>query len=886
MGPERWPYKMSLRFRSLFRRKNVEQELNEELQFHIEQQIQNYTDKGLSSKEAHYMAMRSMGGVEQQKEKCRSMRRVNHIENLFKDISFSFRILRKNPGFTFVAIITLALGIGSNSAVFSVLNSVVLKPLPFKDPSRIVNIGEINPKADDTYPVFAPANYVDFEKQQNAFESVAAINTGGVTYTSNGENEDWDVLRVTEGYFQTLGVPPLAGRIFAAGDMPQNAPGTAILSYRLWQRKFGGDTGIIGKTITLGRRPTTIIGIMPEYFRAPLGTDFGDLWMPLSTDGPGWDERDARYVRVFGRLKAGITQARAQSEMDILASHFAELYPASNKGWSIKLSDVMEYVTGDVRPALLILFAAGCCVLLVASANVANLLLARANARKRELGIRAALGASRARLIRQVLVESVMLTLIGGALGAVLTALAIKTLQQLRPVHLPRVDELNLDWRVLLFALGASIVAGCFCGAISGWLSTRVDVGMALNDGGSRTSGGLRQARARSILIVAEISLSLMLLVSAGLLMHSFYRLTRQDPGFDSHNVFTAGIGAVGNSAEERGQFFQRLIERINTIPGIESASLATRPPLLYSGTVVFPISIKGQSTGNAASDRIMTTVDSATPDYFRTLRIPIKAGRGITEQDRIGARGVCVVNESLARRYFGSTEKALGHEIDITYLGGVISQEIVGVAGNVKRLSLTEVTEDPAIYLPEFQVPWFGGEIVARTKTNPAEYTKAIQQAVRDAGSDQNLYLPRPMDEAISRSVAQPRFYSELFGVFAGIAVVLACVGLYGVISYATGQRTQEIGIRVALGAKKIDIIRMIVGQGMILVIVGVILGIVGALGATKFLETLLYGVTTTDILSYFSVSLLLVIVAMFACYIPARRATKVDPITALRYE
>ena len=489
--------------------------------------------------------------------------------------------------------------------------------------------------------------------------------------------------------------------------------------------------------------------------------------------------------------------------------------------------------------------------LLVACANVANLLLARANARKRELGIRAALGATRARLIRQVLTESVVLSLVGGAFGGLLTWLTVRIIRELKPGDLPRVEELNVDWRVLVFALTAAIVAGSLLWPISGWLSTRADLAGALNDGGSRTSGGIRHARARNLLIVAEISLSLVLLVCAGLLTRSFYKMTTDNPGFDSHNVFTASVHSAGNSSN-RSQFYDRLVTRINSIPGIESAALVTVAPLLSPGNVSFLFSVKGQSVGGStSSDKIMTTTDSITPDYFKTLKIPLKAGREFTNQDKLNGQSVCIVNEALARRYFGSDEAALGRQAEIVYLGNVITPEIVGVVGDTKRGSLAEVLA-PSIYLPEIQMPWFKAMIVARTRSNPGDYTKDIQRALREADSDQNLYAAQPMDQAIRNSVAQPRFYSELFASFAAIAVIMACVGLYGVISYMTAQRTHEIGIRMALGAERFDVLRLVLGQGMGLVAIGITLGIAGALAVTRFLETLLYGVTSRDALSY----------------------------------
>ena len=868
-------------FSALFKRGGFEKEMDQEMRFHLDSYSDDLVKGGTSRAEAERRARIEFGGVELAQEHCRQSRGVRGIDQLRQDTGYAFRTIKKNPGFALVAIVTVGLGVGVNSAVFSVLNTVILKPLPFNQPERIVSIGEVNATHGSEVPLFSPANYVDLGKQQKSFESITTLMYGSVKYSNNGTIENWPIFQVPAEFFTTLGVAPLAGRTFSAADIDANPANTIIISYRLWKKSLGGDPQIIGKTLILAKQPFTVIGIMPETFRAPSSTDYADLWVPLSTKIPMFQNRSDRFMSVIGRLKNNVTLSQAQNELNVIAARFAQDHPESNKGWSMKVTDIGERITGDIRKPLFILFVAGCFVLLVACANVANLLLARATARRRELGIRSALGAGRGRLMRQVLTESTILTLIGGALGATLTWWTIRAVREFKPGDLPRVDELAIDWRVLFFTVAASILAGCACGAISGWISTNSEMITALKDGGSQSSGGRRHTYVRNILVVTEISLSLVLLISAGLLTRSFYKLTSENPGFDSRSIFAARIAPSSTTDKQRADFYQRLIERVRQIPGIESAALATAPPLT-SNTISFPISVKGESLGD--SEKIRTALDSISTDYFKTIRIPIKAGRDITEQDKFGDHRVAVVNEALVRRYFGANEKALGRELEIVYLGSPITAEIVGVVGDTKRDSLAEVMQ-PSIFLPENQVPWLGATIVARTKSDPIEYRKPIEQALHELDIDQDLFAPRSMEEAINSSVAQPKFYSMLFGGFAIITVVLACVGLYGVISYLTSQRTQEIGIRMALGAQKSSILTMILSQGMILVGIGVALGLAGAFVATRFLSTLLYDVSATDVFSYLSVSLMLITVALFACYIPARRATKADPLTALRY-
>jgi putative ABC transport system permease protein len=796
-------------------------------------------------------------------------------------------MLLKSPGFTAAAIIALALGIGANTAIFSVVNSVLLRPLGYREPERLVTISHLYPKLDLVASVSAPG-YIDYRDQASVFEQTAASTNFSYNVTGGGgDPERVQGRRVTANFFPLLGVAPTLGRTFLAEEDAPDKARVAVLSHGLWQRRFGGDPLIINRTITLNNESYMVLGVMPAEFK--FGRD--ELWAPIAftPEQLSNDRRGSEYLGVMARLKPGVTIEQAQTELDLIARRIVEAnpgtYPADSR-WGVQLKSLNEEVVGDVRPALLVLMGAVGFLLLIACSNVANLMLARAAARSREIAIRTALGASRLRLVRQLLTESLLLAFIGATAGLLLALWGIDLLVALEPANIPRAREISIDARVLLFTFGLSLVTGVLFGILPAVQASRPELSGALKEGarGSSLGAGLRSAR--SLLVVAEIAVALVLLVGAGLMVRSFSRLLTVSPGFRTDNVLTLQVALPTTKYKEpqqRRAFYQELLGQIKAMPGVEAAGAVSNLPLGGAGTS-FTFQIEGRPTPEGVLSP-HTDGRVATTDYLQTMSIPLQRGRYFSERDNADGQQVAIIDETLARLYFPG-EDPVGKRV--SFEGppeNRIWREIVGVVGAIRHKGL-DAEFKGQLYYPHAQSPAGGMYIVLRTSNDPTSLFSAVRGAVRAVDKDQPVYNVRTMTEVLNNSVAQKRFSMFLLSIFAGVALVLTAVGIYGVMAYTVSARTNEMGIRIALGAKSRDILRLIVGQGMILALAGVAAGLVAALCVTRVMSSLLYGVSTTDPLTFAAIALLLTGVALLACYVPARRATKVDPIIALRYE
>jgi putative ABC transport system permease protein len=792
--------------------------------------------------------------------------------------------MRKRPGLTLVAVLTLGLSIGINTAVFSVVYAALVRPLPFAEPERLVVAAAENRRGGPAeIRGVAPADFVDWRERSRAFDGLAAITGGGLTLDGGGQPEMISGVRVSEDFFPTLGTAPALGRSLAAEEFDANASRSVVLSHRLWKRRFGGDTSVVGRQLPLvGGGSATVVGVMPEDFRYP---SYAEVWTALPRQSGELRQRTSRYFTVVGRVKRGLTREQAQGELGGVAARLGEEYPDSNADWGVRLIALRETLVGvQARTALLILFGAVGFVLLIACANVTNLLLARSTARYKEMAIRAALGATRWRVVRQLLSESLLLTLAGGALGVVLALWGVDALLALVPEDLrfARLDEARVDIWVLAFTAFVSLSAGLLVGLLPGLKVSKPDLNLALKETGRGASSEAKVKRARGLLVVAEIAVTLVLLVGAGLLLRSFISLQQTELGFEPRNLLTLTVNAptqlYGQTAQ-RAAYFRQMQERLAALPGARGAAAVSSLPLDW--VLNFSYGVEGRAA--RPGEEPQSDYVSVSPNYFEVMRIPVVRGRGFTERDVEGAPSVALINETMARRVFPG-EDPLGKRITIDYMERRVGLEVVGVVADTKQW----VAESPhlQIYDCNLQRPWLSSSFVVRTEGDPAALSAAAQKAVREVDASRAAAGVRTMELLLSDAVAQPRFYAQLLAAFACVALLLAAVGVYGVMSYTVTQRTHEIGIRIALGARGGDVVRMVVRQGMGLALGGVLAGLAGAFALTRVMSSLLYGVSATDALTFALVSLLLTAAALLACLIPARRATKVDPMEALRYE
>ncbi|MCI0486651.1 MAG: ABC transporter permease [Blastocatellia bacterium] len=807
------------------------------------------------------------------------------METFLQDLRYGVRMLRARPGFTVVALIALALGIGANSAIFSVVNTVLLRPLPYEEPERLVNIWASKTKAPDDRVAASAPNFFDWRDQNRVFTGMAAYLEDAYNLTGRGEPLRVKGVAVSGTMFSMLGVNPATGRNFLPEEDVEGASKVVILSQSLWQQSFGADPNVLGQSVDIDSESYAIVGVMPPAFSFPDAETA--LWMPLAVVKPStWGRMDL-FFNVVARLKPGVSIEQAQSDMDSVAGRLAEQYPASNAGWGVMLVPLHEQAVGDVRPALLVLFGAVGFVLLIACANVANLLLARAASRQREIAIRSALGASRWRVIRQLVTESLMLSLMGGALGLLLALWGGDILATLSTENLPRAQEIGIDGLVLGFTCLLSIMTGLIFGLVPALQVSKPNLSETLKEGGRSSTGGVRSQFLRSALVVTEVALSLVLLVGAGLLIKSFVRLQQVEPGFESANRLTLEVALPWTKypgQEPAAAFFERALDRIEVLPGVQSVGATTALP--FSGRDNWRLFYIEGRPHSGPQDYTGVGYRAINSGYFRALGIPLVQGRDFTEQDRSGVLPVVIVNQAMARKFFPGEDPS-GKRFKMG--GGPESKNpwltVVGVAADVKHSSL-DAEAKPEIFLPYLQAAQTAMHIVVHTAGDPGALTAAIRQEVRAVDPDQPVSKVATMEQLLSDSVAPRRFNLLLLGIFAAVALILAAVGIYGVMSYAVTQHTHEIGIRQALGARPVDVLKLVLGQGMRLALAGVVIGLAGAFALTRVMESLLFDVSATDPLTFAVIALLLTGVAAMACFVPARRATRVDPMVALRYE
>ena len=811
------------------------------------------------------------------------------MESILKDVSYGVRSLLKHPGFTALVIVTLALGIGASTAIFSVVNTVLLRPLPYRHAERVVAIQEVDQYGKRGQ--VTPANFLDWRTQNTVFEHLAAILTRPANLGFNDHAERVDLAMISANFFAVFGTEAERGRLFIPTDEQAGHAPIVVVSHALWQRRFGSDPELVGKTIALDGQSYTVVGIAPAGFQYP---DKTEVWVPPFKLAPALNERmDPTEVRGFGMLaavallKPGVSLGQAVGEMETITARLRQQYPDTNNRRFDRVVSLHEHLVGETSKMLLLLFGAVGFVLLIACANVANLLLTSAASRQKEMAIRTAMGASRLRVMQQLFTESTILALAGGAVGFLLALWGVALMTRLLPQEFPRLDEISLDWRVLGFTLGASVLTGILFGLAPALQISRTDVQESLKESGRGTPGSKRHNRLRNLLIVGEVALSVVLLVGAGLLFRSFIQLQSVKAGFTPQQLLTLRLTPSGPHYARDADymsFYNQVMQRISALPGVQAVGAINTLPLG-----------KGPTAGIRIEGGPLLTPDKwpatnyrgVSSDYFRAMSIPVVQGRSFTERDKENAPLVMIVNQALARRDFPNVDP-VGKRITLGNKdpkGQPVWWEIVGVTADVRNLELREEAS-PEFYTSALQDTWTGMSVVVRTATEPASLVGEIRQIVADVDKSAPVSEVKTMENIVSEAVMQPRFNLYLLGLFSGIALLLSAAGIYGVTAYAVTQRTHEFGIRMALGAQVSDVLKMILGQGMTLIAVGVAIGLAASFALTRLLKTLVFGVSVTDPLTFVAITTMLMFVALLACYIPARRATKVDPLIALRYE
>ncbi len=812
------------------------------------------------------------------------------METLLQDLKYGIRMLVKNPGFTAIAVIALALGIGPTTAIFSVVNAVLLKPLPFVEPSQLLMVYETNLQRGFNRGTMSYPNFADMRDQNQVFEKMSSYHSGDFILTGRGEPLRLQGAVVNADLFPLLGVKASLGRTFLPDEDKPGSVRVVVLSNRLWRNHFNSDPGVVGNSLVLDGKNFTVVGVMPEGFQFPVQNEPVELWSTIAGEASGEDpmtsHRGAHYMNAIARLKPGVTIEQARADLETIAGRLEQQYPDTNSHRGVFIESALESLVTDVRLALLVILGAVGCVLLIACANVANLLLARATSRHKEMAIRAALGASRLRVMRQLLTESIFLAILGGSIGLLLALWGTSLLVSIIGNDVPRSAEIGIDGRVLGFTLLVSLLTGVVFGLVPALHSSKTDLTESLKEGGRGSTEGSRRNTMRGALVIIEVAIAVVLLAGAGLLIQSLLRLQHVNPGFNPKNVlsFSLGLPEVKYSTQKQIDFFNEIISRIESLPGVQAAS-AVLPLPLGSDRIRITFETEGRSIPR--SELPASEYRAVALNYFRTMGIPLLKGRDFDERDSRQSTQVIVVNEDFAQRFFPGDD-AIGKHIKPGMSNGEDKpawREIVGIVGSVHHLSLSS-EPTPEYYVPHTQMPFDSMTIVARTEGDPRALISAVQREVRALDSELPVYNIKTLEECVAASVAQPRFNTVLLAIFAGIALVLTAVGLFGVMSYTVRQRTHEIGIRMALGAAETDVLKMVVRQGMTLAGIGMGIGLAGVYFLTQLITSMLFGIGATDPLTFVAISVVLAIVALGACFVPARRATRVDPMVALRYE
>lgn len=876
------------RLRALFGREQVIEQIDREMRAHVRLQVEANIEAGMSPDEAERQALRSFGNVPKARDAAYDVRGGGLLETVTQDIRYGARVLAKHKAFTIVAVVTLALGIGANTAIFSVVNELLLRPLPFRDPERITTLWEISPEGRHQNTT-SRANFRAWREQSSSFEYMAAFTDQRVNLTDAGEPEELTVQIATADFFKVLGVEPLLGRTFLPEGQERGDQPITILSYGLWQRRFGGQPSIIGQQITLNGKKATVVGVMPRNFQFYIrqrGTGRpAELWsfFPIAPFPNGAGEV-GRFLSSVGRLKPGVSPAQADAELRTIEARLAEASPKFNKNYSAEVLPLREQFFGNVRRPLWLMLGAVGFVLLIACANVANLLLSLASAREKEIALRAALGAARTRIVRQLLTESLLLALMGSVLGLGLAWIGIKALIAISPSDIVGLDGVRMNLTVLAWTLGVSLLTGIVFGLAPALQVSRLNLNDTLKEGGkSESSGSGNNRRLRSGLVVAEIALAVVLLASAGLLVKSFIRLQQVDRGFNTDNVLTMVVRLPGSKYDddpEVVQFFGQALEKVRVLPSVQSAGIVNYLPFYGGLGAATGFAIEGRPAPPVGQEP-STNVRVADSDFFKTMGIPLLRGRTFSDVENREVKHVILINETMAAKYFPN-EDPIGKRLDVAMFDKPNPAEVIGIVGNVRYESLVDEME-PLVYFPLSDLTYPFMTLVIRTSSDPVSIAAPVQREIRSIDPNQPVSDVRTMNQVMAETVSRSRFNTLLLAIFAGLATLLSAVGIFGVMNYSVGQRTRELGLRLAIGAQPRQVLLLVLRQGMLLTVVGVVLGLAAALALTRLLSGLLFGVEPFDPLTFTAISAFLMAVSLLACYLPARRAMKIDPLVAL---